>query len=160
MSIRSTVKAIIIKDNKMLVNRCHDKQTGDYFTLPGGGQHQYETLHEAVTRECLEETGYTVTPVRFAALYEAITTNEDARKNDAEHSHKIYHVFVCEVLDKKKVEPSEKDSMQVDSMWVDIDKINTNIVSDVRLFPTAIGDNIIKILEGVSPVFLGTSYLA
>ena len=53
MSIRSTVKAIIINDNKVLLNRCFDENNGYYYSLPGGGQNQYETLHDAIIRECL-----------------------------------------------------------------------------------------------------------
>ena len=37
MSIRTTVKAIIIKDGKILVNKCRDEKFGDYFSLVGGG---------------------------------------------------------------------------------------------------------------------------
>ena len=76
MGIRCIVKAIIIEEGKVLLNRCHDDKFGDYFSLPGGGQLQYETLQEAVVRECLEETGYAVAPVRFAALCETIFTDE------------------------------------------------------------------------------------
>ena len=156
MSIRSTVKAIIIKDGKILLNRCRDDKFGDYFSLPGGGQHQYETLHEAVVRECKEETGYTVTPVRFAALCETIFTNEDGRKNDPDHMHRIYHVFICEIIGNEQAAPTEQDSMQVGSEWVDINTIAA--ASGVRLFPAAVGDNIQAILEETSPIFLGSNY--
>jgi len=155
MGIRSTVKAIIVKDGKMLVNRCRDEKFGDYFSLPGGGQHQYETLQEAVVRECLEETGYSVVPVRFAALCETIFTNEDIRKNDSDYAHRMYHVFICEILENEKVVPTGKDSMQVSSEWVDIGSISIN---ETRLFPIAVGDNIQEILDGTAPVFLGSNY--
>lgn len=36
MSIRSTVKAIILHKNKILLNKCYDKYNGEYFILPGG----------------------------------------------------------------------------------------------------------------------------
>jgi len=150
------VKAIIIKDGKMLVNRCRDDKFGDYFSLPGGGQHQYETLHEAVIRECLEETGYSVIPVRLAALCETIFTNEDFRKNHPDHAHRVYHVFLCELLSNENSIPTEKDSMQVGSEWVDVSAISSE--HDTRLFPTAVGENIQAILNGTSPVFLGSYY--
>ena len=156
MSIRSTVKAIIIKDSKMLVNRCQDEKFGDYFSLPGGGQYQYETLQEAVIRECLEETGYSVSPVRFAALCETIFTDEGFRKEHPGHTHRIYHVFICELLDDRQIIPTEKDSMQVGSEWVDINSINT--YNGIRLFPMAVGDNIHDILKGIAPIFLGSNY--
>lgn len=91
MEPRSSVKALIVKDDKILLNRCHDIY-GEYFCLPGGGQHLYETLHETVIRECIEETGYSVIPIRFAALCETIRTNR---------LHKIYHIFY--VISKMKI---------------------------------------------------------
>lgn len=68
MGIRSTAKAIITNKDKVLLNKCFDQHNGEYYSLPGGGQHTYETLHEAVIRECFEETGYCVIPKRFVAL--------------------------------------------------------------------------------------------
>ena len=149
MNIRNTVKAIIIKDGKMLLNRCRDEKFGDYFSLPGGGQHLYETLHEAVVRECLEETGYSVVPVRFAALCETIFTN-------GEH-HRVYHIFICEILDDEKITPTEKDGTQIGSEWVDINTINA--INVTRLFPIAVRDNIQEILDGTAPIFLGSNHL-
>jgi len=156
MSIRNTVKAIIVKNGKMLVNRCRDDKFGDYFSLPGGGQHQYETLQEAVVRECLEETGYSVTPVRFAALCETIFTDGDLRISDPDYTHRIYHIFICELLGDQRAIPTEKDSMQIDSEWVDIHLIS--LANNIRLFPMAVGDNIQDILKGTAPVFLGSNY--
>lgn len=66
MGIRNSVKALIVKDNKILLNKCQNStgySFGDicindiYFDLPGGGQNKFETIIEAVKRECLEETG-------------------------------------------------------------------------------------------------------
>jgi len=156
MSIRNTVKALIIKDNKILLNRCRDEKFGDYFSLPGGGQNKYETLHEAVVRECLEETGYHVKPVRLAALCETIFTNEESRKNHPNLAHRMYHVFICELLDSQQSTPTEKDAMQVGSEWVDISQLTAT--SDVRLFPMAVGENLQEILDGTAPVFLGSDY--
>ncbi len=71
MGIRNSAKAVIIDKGQVLVNK-HINTLGEmyyglpdgaeYYDLPGGGQHQYETLEQAVTRECLEETA---TPLRL-----------------------------------------------------------------------------------------------
>ena len=140
MSIRSAAKAIIIKDEKILLNKCRDEKIGIYYTLPGGGQRQYETLHEAVVWECLEETGYTVVPVRFAALYEEIQMDAEVREKDPDYAHKIYHIFVCEMANKEAEEPTEKDTSQIASEWVEIAALE-----NIRLFPRAIGENIVSI---------------
>lgn len=154
MSIRSTVKAVIIVDKKILLNRCNDPVYGEYYSLPGGGQNQYESFYEAVKRECLEETGYSVRPVRFAALCETIFMNEEQRENDPNYTHRIYHVFLCELCSEDRVVPSEKDSMQVSCEWVDIDSIS----KETRLFPKAVCDNIDIILNSSTPIYLGTDY--
>jgi ADP-ribose pyrophosphatase YjhB (NUDIX family) len=148
MSIRSTVKAIIVKDGKILLNKCYGEAFGDYFSLPGGGQHLHETLEEAVVRECLEETGYAVAPVRLAAVCETILNEE---------SHRVYHIFICEILDVEKITPTEKDGTQLGNEWVDINTINA--INITRLFPIAVRDNIQGIIKGTSPVYLGSAYL-
>ena len=96
----------------MLLNRCNDDKFGDYFSLPGGGQHQYETLQDAIVREVLEETVYSIVPVQFAALCETIFTNEDFRKSSPDYTHRIYHVFICELLDNKHAILTGKDDRQ------------------------------------------------
>lgn len=44
---------------------------GDYYTLPGGTVERDETLHTAITREVLEETGFTIIPGDIVHLAEA-----------------------------------------------------------------------------------------
>ncbi len=57
VAVRNSAKAIVVNDGKILVNRCISK-FGEYYALPGGGQHTGEMLNETVKRELLEETGY------------------------------------------------------------------------------------------------------
>lgn len=159
MSIRNTVKAIIVKDGKILLNQCYGDAFGDYFSLPGGGQHQHETLEEAVVRECLEETGYAVSPTRLAAVCETIL-NEESRRNNPEHTHhRVYHIFICEILDDEKITPTGKDGTQTElgSEWVDINTINA--INVTHLFPIAVRDNIQGIINGTAPAYLGSNYL-
>ena len=153
MSIRSTAKAVIIDDRKILLNKCHDKFNGGYYCLPGGGQRTYETMHDAVVRECLEETGYTVSPVRLAAMCEEICDSID-RESYPEYAHKMYHVFICALCDKPRVVPSEMDDMQVGTEWVDFDRL-----SGIRLLPSAVGSSILDIVNGGVPLFLGSEHI-
>ena len=154
MNIRSTAKAIIIKDGRILLNKCADKKNGDYYSLPGGGQHQYETLHQAIIRECLEETGYTVIPARFAALCEEICMDEDFREQYPDYAHKMYHIFVCELEDNERQFPTEKDDMQINSEW-----IKTDILKQIRILPKVFGDCINDILNNRAPIFLGSEHV-
>ena len=54
---RISVRAVIIRNNNLLL--IHN-QAIDTYVLPGGGVEDSETLEDALKREVLEETGYTV----------------------------------------------------------------------------------------------------
>ena len=49
------------------------------FTLPGGVVEAGETLHQAVVREMMEETGIAIEPVALAGHREFVTRDEDGR---------------------------------------------------------------------------------
>lgn len=154
MSIRNAAKAIIISQGKILLNECYDEDNGKYFSLPGGGQKVYESLHEAVIRECLEETGYSVFPDKFAALYEEICDNKTFRNNYPNYAHKIYHIFVCRLQSEHRAQPTDIDAMQVKSEWVDIEKLEK-----IYLLPKAVGDNILNIISSDTPLYLGSEHI-
>jgi ADP-ribose pyrophosphatase YjhB (NUDIX family) len=154
MSIRSTAKAIILDEHKILLNKCRDKHNGDYYSLPGGGQLTYETLTDAVMRECLEETGYSVKPKRCAALCEEICDSEEFREKFPEYAHKMYHIFICSLNGRDKAVPTETDDMQIGIEWIELGKL-----SGVRLLPDLVGTNLQQIIDGASPLFLGSSHI-
>lgn len=151
MGIRSTAKAIILNENKVLLNKCYDKNNGHYYSLPGGGQNKFETLHEAVIRECMEETGYNVKPTKFVALCEEICENAKTRELYPEYVHKMYHIFVCELSSNIVKEPIEFDDMQVGSEWIDIEHLDS-----IHLLPSVLNKNINKIIKNNTPMFLGS----
>ena len=155
MSIRSTAKAIILDDDKILLNKCRDQHNGEYYTLPGGGQETFETLHDAIVRECLEETGYTVEPLRFAALCEEICDNADYRRTHPQYAHKMLHIFVCGLATRDVCKPTETDDDQIVSEWVDI-----RALSGIRLLPQVVGENLSELIESDKPLFLGSQHVA
>ena len=154
MSIRSTAKAIIINDNKLLLNKCRDENNGEYYSLPGGGQNKFETLTDAVIRECLEETGYTVLPIRFAALCEEICDDADFRQHRPEYAHKMYHIFVCRTVGGKQSAPTETDELQTGTEWLDLRSLE-----GVKLLPKLVGENLQRIIGSESPLFLGSEHI-
>ncbi len=154
MSIRSTSKAIILHEGRVLLNKCFDKHNGEYYSLPGGGQNTYETMMEAVVRECLEETGYTVTPIRLAAVCEEICEDEEIRRAYPDYAHKMLHIFLCGLASEEVQEPTEKDNKQVGIEWIELDRLK-----DIRLLPHALGMNITKVIAGAAPVLLGSEHI-
>lgn len=154
MSIRNAAKAIVLHDNRILLNKCHGHTIGEYYALPGGGQNQYETMEAAIVRECLEETGYTVIPQTFVALYEEIHSSETLRERDPDYAHKIYHVFKCSLADQPRVLPTEQDAGQDDCVWVDIDDIPS-----INLLPRPVRDHLQHLIQSGSPLYLGSDFL-
>ena len=154
MSIRSTAKAVIINSGKVLLNKCYDNNNGNYYALPGGGQQKYETLYDAVIRECIEETGYAVKPIKLLGICEVICLDEEFRKEYSDYAHKMYHIFLCELLNDKPERPVEQDSMQIGIEWIDI-----NDLSNIRLFPSDFGKQASEVINGIAPIFLGSKHI-
>jgi 8-oxo-dGTP pyrophosphatase MutT (NUDIX family) len=108
-------------------------------------------MEEAVQRECLEETGYTVVPEAFAALYEEICTSESIREAFPDYAHKIFHIFRCRLADDPQSTPSEPDLSQVGCRWVDIREIPS-----IRLRPALVKEHLQDLLCAGSPMYLGS----
>ncbi len=154
MSIRCAAKAIILHEGKVLLNKCSDRINGEYYALPGGGQNPYETLYEALVRECLEETGYTVSPIRFAALYEEICDDGFIREKYPDYAHKMYHIVLCALASEDRGEPTEPDASQTACEWVLLQNLE-----NIRLLPGAVGSHIRTLAEGAGPLFLGSDHI-
>lgn len=145
MSARNSAKAIVIHNGKLLVNRCVSK-FGDYYALPGGGQHTGEMLSETVRRELLEETGYSVVPLRLSGIYERIS---EGRKDG--NNHKIYFIFLCRLDGETRAVPTEKDKFQIGCEWIDLKTAHRQ-----NLFPRAIRDNLSGLVGRGETIFIGS----
>jgi len=154
-SIRSTAKAIVVHEGKVLLNRCRDPYNGECYPLPDGGQNQYEELRDAIVRECLEETGYTVLPGSLAAVCEEICEDPGFRRSYPEYAHKMYHIFLCTLAHDRRVEPTETDSMQLATEWIPIDTLES-----IRLLPASLRRGIGSVLRGGPPAFLGSEHIS
>lgn len=150
MSVRSTCKAIVIHEGKVLLNRCHDAHNGEYYSLPGGGQETEEFLEETIIREVREETGYTVIPEMFVGIGEEICDDPVVHEKWPDYIHKMYHIYRCSLdTDVPRVEPTEVDDMQDDCQWVDLERIH-----EVALLPQMVKDKWDEMVKGQHPVFL------
>lgn len=151
MAIRNAAKAIIIDQGKVLLNRCKGFEGETYYDLPGGGQRQFETIEEALIREVMEETGYAVRILRFAALAEIINLNEKLRQEYSDYSHKIYHIFLAELADTKVHTKREADFQQEATVWLPLGEIQ-----EVTLSPRNINGRFSEIIASATPVYLGS----
>ena len=155
MSIRSAAKAVILREGRILLQHCRAPDRGDYYDLPGGGQLPYESLTDALVRECLEETGYTVVVGRFLALAEEIFRSEETRAQSPDYAHRVIHVFLCSLADVRQAEPTEMDFDQVGLEWVE-----TSRLREIQLIPASLRNALPELLAGGVPRFTGTDWYA
>lgn len=154
MNVRSTVKAIILNDNKILLNKCLDPNNGSYYCLPGGGQDVMESLSDAVVRECIEETGYWVTAPKFVGVLELICMGKNVEERLKPYMHKLYNIVICRLASESRVEPDSTDEWQVSSDWIPLEEL-----ANKRILPKSLNDNIIEMIEVQELKFLGTEYI-
>lgn len=75
---RVCVRGIIYKNDKLFGQKLHNS-AGDWWCTPGGGINPMESLHDALTREMMEETG--VKPV----IGRLVLVQQFATKGNASH---------------------------------------------------------------------------
>lgn len=83
--MRQAVRAIIVRDDKLLVMQ-RNKFGNVYYTLIGGGIDEGETAENAVVREVLEETGLVVKPETVKLVF----------MHEAGEPFGTQHIFTCE----------------------------------------------------------------
>ncbi len=118
-SIRRAVRAIIIKDNKILM--VHTNK-GDY-KFPGGGVKKEETKEEALSREVTEETGYIIKRIgRCAGQIVQRYINQFDSEGIFEM---ISYYYFCEVqtnTTSQNLEKYEKEQ-EFEPKWIELDDV-------------------------------------
>ena len=150
MPVRSAAKAIILRDGKVLLNRCRTEAGEVYYDLPGGGQKAYEPMEETVVRELMEETGYRVRVTGFLGLIEQIHEDPALRAAWPDYTHRINHIFRAEVLGEPQA-PTEKDFEYESSLWVPLAEADT-----LPFRPVSLSGKLAALLEGRVGPWLGT----
>lgn len=148
MPIRNSAKALIIRDDKILLTKNKDGN-GYFYLFPGGGQEQGETLHEALKRECIEEIGREVEVGELIHIREYIGRNHEHASFDYD-VHQMEFYFRCSMFNEmdKYPAPTNPDSHQVGVEWMDL-----NELTNCRLYPKKIIHYLNKDLAPV--VYLG-----
>lgn len=127
--IRNSAKAIIVRDGLLLASHLTDAED-DWYALPGGGQERYETLVEAVVRECREEIGVLVEVHELLFIREYLSMNHEFANYEAD-AHQVEFMFRCTL--PVGVEPALgalPDTAQIGVAWLPLDQLN-----DYRLYP-------------------------
>ena len=122
---RYSMKAIIIKDKKLLVESC-DYGRGRFCKLPGGGHQWGETMCDALIRECKEELNIDVFPKRLLFVRDYIAKNHNSTI-DSDYFHQAELMFECEVKDFSTLAlGSEPDGDAQQIKWIALDDLATS----------------------------------
>lgn len=147
--IRNSAKAIIIRDNCLLVIRKISSE-GGYSVVPGGGQKKSETLAQALRRECLEEINSNVKVGDLVLLREYFSDNHEFADEET-HVHQVEFYFACSIKGKSTpCQGSCPDRGQIEIVWVPLDKLDS-----VNLYPKAIIPILQSGLPAGHPIYLG-----
>ncbi|MBP5492022.1 MAG: NUDIX domain-containing protein [Clostridiales bacterium] len=139
-SVRTSAKALVIKDGCVLAIKLHDSD-GDFFIMPGGGQQAGELLPDAAEREVAEETGIRVKAKEAVFIIEGL---------EGEPHHRVDVVFLCDYIGQAEGE-KHLDTNQVGVEWLPIETLNR-----APLYPSKLRRPIMNLFEGKStPMYLG-----
>lgn len=128
--VRISVKAIIIREGRLLVLKCRD-QEGVWYVLPGGGQVAGETLDQALRRECLEELGCEVRMGQLRFVRDYIGWHHEFAAYDRD-THQVELMFDA-YLESEPSIATLPDSMQEGFEWLDVFSLPGR-----RLYPRAL----------------------
>ena len=116
VNFREAVRAVIIKDNKILMVNSKNKD----YKFPGGGVKKYEEKLDALKREVEEETGFVCSNVKDVI---GIVTE---KSKDRFHHNRLFkmisYYYMVEVSDEQKeqkLDDYEKE-LEFKPVWINI----------------------------------------
>jgi ADP-ribose pyrophosphatase YjhB (NUDIX family) len=146
--IRNAARALIVRDDRILLLRKQGYSDGERFALPGGGQDPGETLRQALLRECQEEIGTRV------LIHELIHVADYFKPRDTDPPstrHLVEFLFRCEVQDTyTPMNGEHPDKHQVEVVWVQLDAL-----PDMPLYPRSLAVFLGRRLAAATDVYMG-----
>lgn len=147
-NIRNAVRAVIIRDDMILLIRKEYEDGRQQFALPGGAQDTGETLRTALDRECLEEIG---TTVRIDSLLHVADWFKPRDTVPPSTRHLVEFLFACDVEDSYSPQNGHHpDSHQVEVVWAELDTLES-----IPLHPSASAAFLHSIRQDKAAVYLG-----
>lgn len=147
--IRNAARALIIRQENILLLRKEGGGRGERFALPGGGQDPGETLKEALNRECLEEIGASVDIgdlIHVADFFKLRETQPPTRR------HVVEFLFQCTLPhDYTPRNGPRPDKHQVEVVWARIGEL-----AQLPLFPPYLSTCIPLQAKADRHLYLGT----
>ena len=113
---RNAVRALIVKNDHILMLRKDAGARGEGFALPGGSQEAGETLHEALERECFEELG---ARVEIRDLLHVADFFKKKRTEPPSTRHQVEFLFGCSLPPEyRPCNGPRPDRTQLEVVWV------------------------------------------
>jgi ADP-ribose pyrophosphatase YjhB (NUDIX family) len=148
-SIRNAARALIVRDDHILLLRKQGGGRGERFALPGGAQDPGETLQDALNRECLEEID---TRVQIHDLVGVADYFKPRDTRPPSTRHVVEFLFECTVPgDYTPHNGYRPDKHQVEVAWVGLAALG-----NMALQPGSLAGVIGGIRAGNQRVYLGT----
>jgi len=146
--IYNAVRALIMRDGRILLLRKGGDARGERFALPGGAQEPGETLPQALDRECREEIG---TGVRARDLVHVADWFKPRDTTPPSTRQTVEFVFACSIPDDYEAHNGHRpDKHQIEVVWMALDEL-----AGAPLFPRGLREFLSR--EGrIYPVYLGT----
>jgi len=145
--IRVAVRAVIARDDAVLVQHKVYDNGSERFTLPGGAPNLGETLVEGLERECLEEIGSTVDVgelLHVADYFKPRDTVPPTKRQQVEF------LFRCDVPgDYQPQNGPHPDKHQKDVLWLQVSEL-----CHKGFIPKSLSGVIAQSIPG-EPVYLG-----
>jgi ADP-ribose pyrophosphatase YjhB (NUDIX family) len=147
-TIRNAVRAVIVRNETVLMQKKWAEEKGVWYTLPGGGQEVQETLIETLQRECEEEIG---TRVEVAGLLTVADFFKQRKTEPPTVRHLIEFLFACSVSeDYQPRSGPHPDKHQIEVVWLPFARF-----SHVSLFPSSLENDLLPLIKGERSGYLG-----
>lgn len=115
--VNSSVRAVIVKEGKLLCLKVLDEQVC-YYMLPGGKIGHVENMFDSIKRHCFEKINANV-KVHDLLFVRDYLSNYEACE------HTIEHIFVCHPEDETEIQNGIYPAWnQVDVEWIPIRKLD------------------------------------
>lgn len=153
--MRNSAKALIVRDNRLLVLRCSenfDENFDEYLCLPGGGQEHGETLEQALHRECREEINVEVEVKELVFVREYIGKNHGFAPH--KDTHQLDFCFRCTIHEGEPAIGHIPDTDQIGVAWIALNELET-----ANFWPRTMRPLLARVLRSdgppSSPIYLG-----
>ncbi len=147
--IRNAVRALILRDNDILLLRKDGYEDGERFALPGGGQDIGETLEQTLYRECMEEIGARVEIQDLVYVADSFKPRDTYPRSTR---HLVEFLFACTVADDYAPKNGHHpDKHQVEVVWAGMETL-----AGIPLYPRSLAPYLANSGGNNGTVYLGT----